>query len=176
MGAPHMSALEALKKARAVGIRLDIDGEDLMLQAPAPPPPNVVEALSIHKTDIVALLRPTKDGWSAEDWLTHFGELAGRFEFDCGLPRPTAEASAYEACVVEWLNRNPAPSPAGRCAWCGQLESESASIVPFGTEPETHAWLHGECWRPWQAVRRAEAVKALGRIGVLSDAAPSERP
>jgi hypothetical protein len=70
MGAPHMSALEALKKARAVGIRLDIDGEDLMLQAPAPPPPNVVEALSIHKTDIVALLRPTKDGWSAEDWLT----------------------------------------------------------------------------------------------------------
>jgi hypothetical protein len=175
MEVPLVSAAEALMEARAAGIRLDIDGDYLVLQAPAPPPPAVVEALSRHKADIVALLRPADDGWSAEDWQAFHDERAGRLEFDAGMPRPEAEAEAFEACVVEWLNRNPAPSPAGRCAWCGQLESESASIVPFGTEPGTHAWLHGECWRPWQAARRAEATKALSRIGVVSDAAQSEQ-
>jgi hypothetical protein len=90
-------------------------------------------------------------------------------------PRTGAETMPSEARIVEWLDRNPAPSQAGRCAWCGQLESESASIVPFGTEPGTHAWLHGECWRPWQDARRAEAMKALNRIGVLSNAAQSEQ-
>jgi hypothetical protein len=171
-----MSAVEALRVARAVGIQLEIDGEDLVLQAPAPPPPAVVEALTHHKAEIVALLRPAKDGWSAEDWQLFFDERAGIFEFDGGIPRAAAEAKAFEACVIEWLNRNPAPSPAGRCAWCAQLESDSASIVPFGTEPGTHAWLHGECWRPWQEARRAEAVAALSRIGSPQTAAPSERP
>jgi hypothetical protein len=50
-------------------------------------------------------------------------------------PRKRAETLAFEARIIEWLDRNPAPSPTGRCAWCGQLESDSASIVPFGTEP-----------------------------------------
>jgi hypothetical protein len=36
--------------------------------------------------------------------------VAGRFEFDAGMPRPEAEAQAFEACIVEWLNRNPTPS------------------------------------------------------------------
>jgi hypothetical protein len=90
-------------------------------------------------------------------------------------PRKRAETLAFEARIIEWLDRNPAPSPAGRCAWCGQLESDSASIVPFGTEPGTHAWLHGECWQPWQDARRAEAIKALRRIEILLDTAPSER-
>jgi hypothetical protein len=90
-------------------------------------------------------------------------------------PATGADTLASEARIVKWLNRNPAPSPAGRCAWCGQFESNSASIVPFGTEPGTHAWLHSECWQPWQEARRAQAVNALSRIGRLSDAAQSER-
>jgi hypothetical protein len=83
-------------------------------------------------------------------------------------PRTSVEALASEARIIEWLNRNPAPSPSGRCAWCGQLESGSASILPFGAEPGTHAWLHGECWRPWHNARRAQAMAAIGRIGVPS--------
>ena len=51
-----MSAVQALKAARAAGVHLGIDGEDLVLQATAPPPIAVVEALSRHKADIVALL------------------------------------------------------------------------------------------------------------------------
>ena len=170
-----MSTSEALKAARDAGVSVGIDGDDLVLEALAPPPPAVVEALSRLKADIVALLRRTADGWAAQDRRAFYEERAGRFEFHDGMPRPAAEAHAFEACVVEWFNRNPAPSPAGRCAWCGKREADSASIVPFGTEPGTHSWLHGECWRPWRDVRRAEAVKALSRISGLTDFAQSER-
>lgn len=88
---------------------------------------------------------------------------------------PMGETLASEARIVEWLNRNPAPSPAGRCAWCGGCETDSAVVVPFGTELGTHAWLHSECWRPWQQARRAAAVKAFGQIGIRSDVAQSEQ-
>jgi hypothetical protein len=170
-----MSAAEALKAAHTAGIQLAIDGDDLVLQAPMPPPAAVLDAISRHKAEIMSLLSPAGEGWSAEDWQVFFDERAGSFEFDDGMTRPEAEAQAFETCIIEWLNRNPAPSPMGRCAWCGQLESDSASIVPFGTEPGTHAWLHGECWPPWHQARRAEAMKALSRIGILSDAAQSEQ-
>jgi hypothetical protein len=63
-----MSAVEALKAARAAGIQLGIDGDNLVLEAPAPPPPppDVTDFLSRHKAGIVALLRPAEVGWSAE--------------------------------------------------------------------------------------------------------------
>ena len=171
-----MSAAEALRAARAVGVHLGIDGDDLVLEAPAPPPLVVVEALRRHKVDIVSLLRPLADGWSAEDWRAFYDEQAGVLEFDGGTPRPAAEAQAYETCIVEWLNRNPAPSRAGRCAWCAQCESDSAVVVPFGIEPGTHVWLHNECWLPWQEARRAQAMKILSRFGIPLVPAPSEGP
>jgi hypothetical protein len=53
MGGAAMSAAEALKAARAAGLRLGIDGDDLVLEASAPPPP-VLNLLSRHKASIVA--------------------------------------------------------------------------------------------------------------------------
>jgi hypothetical protein len=29
----------------------------------------------------------------------------------------------------------------------------SAVVLPFGTEPETHAWLHAACWPAWHQAR-----------------------
>ena len=52
-----MSAAEALKAARAAGIRVEIDGDDLVLEAPVPPPPIVLDLLSRHKTNVIAMLR-----------------------------------------------------------------------------------------------------------------------
>ena len=52
-----MSAAEALKAARAAGIQLGIDGDDLVLEASAPPPCAVLDLLSRHKADIVTLLQ-----------------------------------------------------------------------------------------------------------------------
>ncbi len=102
-----MSAVEALKVARAAGVHLAVDGDALALEASAPPPPAVIELLSQHKPEIVALLRPADDGWSALDWWTFFGERA-RMAMVHGLIGIEAEARAFDCCVVEWLNRNPA--------------------------------------------------------------------
>jgi hypothetical protein len=161
-----MSAAEALKAARAAGIRLGIDGDDLLLEASAAPPPAVLDLLSRHKAGVVALLRPAQGGLSAEDWQVFFDERTGIAEFDGGLPREEAEARAFDRCVVDWLNQHPRPSAPGRCAWCGRTESPSAVVLPFGTEPGTHTWLHAECWPAWYRARRGEAEAALHAMGI----------
>ena len=87
-----MTAAEALRTARAAGVEIALDGDDLVLEASSPPPEPVLEALSRNKAGTVALLRPGGDGWSAEDWQVYFDERVGIAEFDGGLPRPAAEA------------------------------------------------------------------------------------
>jgi hypothetical protein len=160
-----MSAATALKAARDAGIELGIDGDDLLLEAVSEPPAATLEALSRHKAEIVELLRPNMGGWSAEDWRLYFEERAAVAEFDGGMPRTEAEAQAFECCVVTWLDRNPAPSAPGRCAWCGRSGSH-APVVPFGTEPGTHTWLHRECWSAWRKMRPFQAKEALTRMGI----------
>ena len=101
------------------------------------------------KAEVVVLLRPAAYGWSAEDWRAYFDERAGIAEFEGGLTRVEAEARAFECCVCEWLNKNPAPSRPGRCVWCGQAGNEGATILPFGLEPSGHNWVHDGCWADW---------------------------
>ena len=117
-----MTAAEALRTARAAGIDIRLDGDDLILEAPSPPSESVLDALSRNKTEVVALLRLGNDCWSDEDWQVYFEERAGIAEFDGGLPRPEAELLAYSCCVSKWLNRNPLPSPHGGCPGSGTKE------------------------------------------------------
>jgi hypothetical protein len=163
-----MSAGEAIRAARALGVEVTLDGSDLVLEAVSEPPAATIEDLSRHKAEIIELLRPKKDGWSAENWRLYFEERAAVAEFDGGMSRAKAKAQAFECCIDEWLNRNPTPSAPGRCAWCGRSESH-APVVPFGTEPGT--WLHRECWSAWRKMRPFQAKEALTRMGVgdLSD-------
>ena len=166
MAGAVVSAATALMAARAAGIHLGVDGGDLVLEAPAPPPADVLDLLARHKAGVVALLRPGGKGWSAADWMAFYDERAGIVEFDAGLPRAEAEARAFEICIVEWLNRNTQPSPPGRCARCLSEKTENAIIVPFGVG-ETHTWLHPECWHAWHQARRADAVAALNALGIV---------
>jgi hypothetical protein len=169
-----MSAVVALRAARDAGIQIKIGGGDLLLEATTPPPSTVIDLLSRHKAEIVMLLRPADDGWSAEDWQVFFDERAGIVEFDGGVPRAEAEAQAFACCVAEWLNRNPAPSRAGHCAWCAERESQSACVLPFGTEPGTHTWLHSDCWPPWRKDRESKATDALRLMGVKPPSPPAD--
>jgi hypothetical protein len=161
-----LSAVAALNAARAAGVELALDGDSLVLNAASAPPASVLDALSRHKTEIVARLRPGSDGWSAEDWQTFFDERAGIAEFDGGLPQKEAQARAFDCCVVEWLNRNLVWSPPGRCLGCGQTEHWHDRLLPFGTDASGHAWLHSRCWPAWQARRKAEAAKGLAKLGI----------
>jgi hypothetical protein len=171
-----VNAVGALKAARACGVGLALDGDDLVLEAASPPPALVLDSLSRHKAEIVALLRTNRDRWSAEDWNLFFDERAGIAEFEGGLARSDAEAQAFSCCVVEWLNRNPVRSPSGRCLGCGDREHAQSPLLPYGVEP-THAWLHPRCWPAWYAVRKAQAVAELKAMGISGPPLPkSEAP
>jgi len=162
-----VSAVEALKAARAAGIRFVIDGEDdLVLEASGPPPAAILDLVSHHMDGIVALLRPAKDSWSVEDWQGFYDERAGIAEFDGGLPRAEAEARAFACCLSEWQNRHPVSSSPERCLGCGDREHAHDPLLPFGMESTGHAWLHSRCWPAWQAGRRAEAAASLADMGI----------
>jgi hypothetical protein len=66
-----MSAIAALEAARAAGVRLKVEGDDLVLEACEEPPSSLLELVSLNKVGIVTMLRPGCDGWSAErlSWL-----------------------------------------------------------------------------------------------------------
>ena len=51
-----MSAAEALQAAQDAGVEIGIDGDDLVLEASAPPPAAVLDLLSRHKAVVVAAL------------------------------------------------------------------------------------------------------------------------
>ncbi|MFG1290319.1 hypothetical protein [Xanthobacter versatilis] len=156
-----MSAVRALRAARDAGVRIGVDGDALTLEAEAAPPAAVLDLLTLHKPGVVALLRSGSDGWSGENWLALFDEHAARAEFDDTLPITSAENRAFACCVAEWLNRNPAGSPPGRCLGCGGSEHAHDALLPFGTEQTGHAWLHSRCWPAWRANRKDAAVAAL---------------
>lgn len=167
-----MSASQALKLARAAGVRIGVDGDALTLHADAQPPPAVLDLLSRHKAQVLALLRTGSDGWSGEDWRAFFDERAAITEFEGGLPRDQAEARGFACCVAEWLNRNSLRSPPGCCLSCGGSDYAQDALLPFGTEPAGHVWLHSGCWEAWHASRKAEAIAALSTFGIRSRRSP----
>jgi hypothetical protein len=163
-----MTAAEAIRAARTAGVQLAADGGDLVLEAASPPPSAVIDALSRHKAEVLKLLRPAGNGWSAADWHAFFDERSGIAEFDVGLSRSEAEDQTFACCVVEWLNRNPARSAPERCLACGGREYGYDPLLPYGVEPTGHAWLHsrwlgGLARRPEKGGRRGTQGNGVGK-------------
>jgi hypothetical protein len=161
-----MSAAEALRVAHAAGVTVTVDGGALLLEADAEPPRAVVDSLLLHKEAILALIQPGRDGWTTEHWRAYFEKCWRTAISSDGRTQSEARGPAFECCVIEWLNRHPAASAPGRCIWCGGPELRGAVVLPFGTEPGTHAWLHAECWPTWHQARRADAIAALLAMGI----------
>ncbi len=166
-----VSAADALRAARAGGNKLGIDGDDLVLEACAPPPTVVLDLLSRHKAEIVWLLLPGRDGWSAQDWQVFFDQRVDICKLDGLLPREQAEARAVAWCLAEWLNRNPMRSPPGRCFGCGGGEQPLDPLLPFGIGTDGRVWLHSRCQPAWHSGRKAEAIAALAAMGIVAPAA-----
>lgn len=167
-----MSAAQALKAARDAGIRIGVDGDALTLDADAAPDAAVLDLLSRHKAGVIALLRTGNDGWS--------GKTGGRCSTN-GRQSPSLMAG----CRAR--QPRPAPSPAAspngstaircaqppaRCLGCGVSDHAHNALLPFGTEPTGHAWLHSRCWDAWHASRTTEAVAALSTLGISMRTSP----
>jgi hypothetical protein len=120
------------------------------------------------KAGVLALLRSSRDGWTAEDWRAFFDERAGIAEFDETLSRLRAEEHAFACCIAEWLNRNPISSLPGRCLACGRPHHAHDPLLPYGTETTGHAWLHSRCWPSWYEGRKADGVVVLAAMGLTA--------
>jgi hypothetical protein len=151
------AARELLDDLATIGATIEPAGDRLILRAgPTAIPAVLVNRVREAKADLIATLA----GNSCEE------------QEPCGksAERQVGQGT-FEARVVEWLNQHPAPSAPGRCAWCGKPEAPGAVVLPFGSEPETHAWLHAECWPAWHQARRADAIEALRITDQTSDRA-----
>ena len=164
-----MSAMSAFEAASRIGLRIDVDGDELVLEAAAPPPADVLDLLRQFKREIIAELRnrDRSDDWTTEDWRVFFDERAGVLEFDGDLARAKAERQAYAECVTEWLVRHTIAPVCDRCLHCGRDGSaDEAVVIPHATIATTGAWLHASCWPAWRAAQEAIAVEALANFGI----------
>jgi hypothetical protein len=161
---------ESLKRARAAGLRLELDGEDLVLSASAAPSESIVTALVQNKREVLALLRPGGCGWSAEDWLAFFEERAAMREHGGGLTRLEAARLALDDAVTQWLCLYPVPpgEPAQGCVHCRRYHDSTNRLLPVLTQGG-HVWVHDRCHQTWLNHRRHEAREALMRLGVLEE-------
>ena len=92
----------------------------------------------------------------------------GIAEFDHRLPRPAAEANAFNSCLVEWLNRNPVHSPADSCLGCGAADRPNDPLLAVGIAGAGQAWLHRQCIAAWHAARIVAAVVALQEMDIVA--------
>jgi hypothetical protein len=141
-------ARQLLDDLAVIGATVEPAGTQLILRAgPTAIPATLVRRVREAKSDLIAMLsgRPCE-----------IAEQEHRFHRAVQEGHPSIEVQ-----IVRWLDQHPNPSPAGRCAYCGQPEWTGAVVVPFGVVPGTHTWLHAECWPAWHERRRGEALRAL---------------
>jgi hypothetical protein len=88
-----MTIAEAFKAARAAGIQLGIDGDHLVLEAAVPPPPAVIDLLSRHKDEVLALIAAREYESNESKLLTpwvQFKEVTQSAEDELGFEQPCA--------------------------------------------------------------------------------------
>jgi hypothetical protein len=153
------AARELLDDLAVIGATIEPADDRLILRAgPTAIPATLVSRIREAKTDILAALAPHAD--RVDPWGDERREPDGK------PTRYDVKDRSFESFVVEWLNQHPAPSTPGRCVWCGNPETAGTIVLPFGTEPESHTWLHAECWTDWHRARKVEAIAALKVQGI----------
>jgi hypothetical protein len=171
-----MSAFDAMVAARNAGISLRVDAGDLLWEASQPPSPVLLASLAEHKPELLLLLKRGQAPWNQSEWQT-FYELRYQAALTRGgATREQAADSAFECCIAEWLDQNPAPSKGGICAYCAEGDRPGAPVVPHGIAPEEYTWLHSQCWQAWSRHRKAEAAAAVTKAGILAAKAPDALP
>jgi len=154
------STRELLAELAEIGATIEPVGDRLILRAGSKAiPGGLVNRIRAAKADLIATLTRQKCGEQRA-----FGQSLDRRNPDASL----------DARISAWLNERPAPSLEGLCAWCGEPESSSGIVLPFGIEPGTHTWLHGDCWPAWHHARRTDAIATLTAMSINPPCLPPQ--
>jgi hypothetical protein len=159
-----MSAARLLGRARAAGLSLAIEGENIIVEADDEPSPELIAELRQHKTQLIAALshlsvlpeyggtewvNKTVDGlW----WHDLYAELTGHW-FHGARHWHEAEALAWGELEVRWNRAHGAQVPSHLCAGCRRpIGAAEAFDLEDGNrvhDANDHDCLrrHGERWR-----------------------------
>jgi hypothetical protein len=88
-----VSVAALVRLAVHAGVILRVKDDRLVLSSDTPPDEGLLHQLRSAKPAIVAYLRGLAC-WDEDDWSAFYDERAAIMEFDGGLPRAEAEASA----------------------------------------------------------------------------------
>lgn len=84
-----MRPFEIIRQAAMEGVNLIVSPTGgISAQGDAAAVERWLPALRENKADLIEMLRPGIDGWSAEDWQVFFAERAGIAEFEGEQLRP----------------------------------------------------------------------------------------
>ena len=157
-----MSAAEALRVAQDAGVRVSLEGHELVLWASIEPAPAVLDGLSRYKSDIIDLFRLGQVRWTDQEWQSLFDERAKAAEHD-GWSRLDAETNAYHDCVDQWLALHPPQAaPDGCCLRCGtSIRQDDQPTIAVACCGDIAGWLHDRCASDWKNLRRYKARTAL---------------
>ena len=164
-----MNARQLLCDLEEHGVLLQADGTGTRLVVDAPVgvvTADIVEQLGTHKSEILSLLAGQ---WGAADWIDLYEERCAIAEHDGGLSRAEAAASAYQSCVIAWMNSNPAPAnDPDRCAHCDEAMDDNEALPFLLNGAGGHVWMHDTCHAAWMECYRADARDALAEFGLPS--------
>jgi hypothetical protein len=160
-----MTAADFLFAAHVAGVRIKVAGRDLLLEARRRPSSELIQDIARHKCEIVELISPSPDDWSADDWHWFYDDRL-QLALSHGRSLTEAASDAFEACITEWQNQYPVHGRVGRCGHCNTPSGAHDLLLPFGTKETGHVWLHMSCWHAWNRERRRTAVAALMSIGL----------
>lgn len=88
-----VGANDALTLAKLAGVKVTVDGDDLLLVASGPPPEELLAGLKRCKGQIFSLLA-SGAGWINDDLIEAYEERAAILQFDAGLSPAEAEREA----------------------------------------------------------------------------------
>jgi hypothetical protein len=106
-----VKAAEVLKEATAAGVRIAIEGDGLLLEAPTAPPESVIELITQHKAEIINQLRSDWGGPAEAEvtWLDMVAAVeneAGRHRIWCDELTRRANDDSLTAIERDTLQRS----------------------------------------------------------------------
>ena len=182
-----MSALCALDAARAAGIEVQLDGEDLIISTAGELPADILDLLRTNKTAIVEYLRaapaerascapdapppppapaPVRP-WSAADWRLFHNDRQLVAELALGKTPAQARAYAHVCCIREWCRVRPGSTEDQAITALvekGIVDPSSPPTPPGACHPVVGRGLAGVLRRTRRHCRvRRRAVQTGGR-------------